>query len=149
MSILDDSGLMDDSGNLPQIYDGYEYFEVVVEEVIFIRNVVMWNSGNLTGNNLTSVRIALDDGCNPMESGNLGEPIVNKDSDHYKLERHQINNVALTDGGQISASCTVDYIHYPCGKKKQTGMENGIDCTPEYKYYSQLFNFVIPTNEEE
>ena len=61
--ILDDSGMMDDSGNVPQIYDGYEYFQVVVEDAIFIRYVVMWNSGNLTGNNIASVKmICSDDG---------------------------------------------------------------------------------------
>jgi len=109
----------------------------------------MWNSGNLTGNNLASVRILLDDGCNPMESGNLGDPIVNNDTEHYKLERYQINNIGVSDGGQISGSCTVEYTKYPCGKKKTEGEENGIKCTPEYKYYSQLLNIVIPTNGDE
>lgn len=148
--ILDESGMMDDSGNVPQIYDGYEYFQVVVEDAIFIRYVVMWNSGNLTGNNIASVKISLDDGCNPMESGNLGEPIVNADPDHYDLIHHQINNIAIIGGGaQITGSCTVEYIYYPCGKMQQSGSMCGRDCTPKDKFYSQLLNIVIPTNEEE
>ena len=38
---------------------------------------------------------------------------------------------------------------YPCGKQKITGEENGINCTPEYKYHSQMFNVVVPRNDQD
>ena len=146
--MLDDSGLMDDSGYVPQIMADYEYVELAIENTIFIRWVVMWSSGDLTGNNLITIRMDIDDGCNPMASGDLGDPIVNGDPKHYELVRYQVNSVGLSAQGQISGSCSAEYIHYPCGKEITEGEENGVDCTPEYRYTSKMFDIVIPTNEE-
>ena len=151
---LDESGILDDSGQIesgyiPQITAGYEYFEMNIKNAIFIRYVIMWSDGDLTGTHLVNVRIALDDGCNPMASGDLGDPIVNAGPEHYELIRQQVNSIGIIDGGQITGSCSAEYKYYPCGKQKITGEENGINCTPEYKYHSQMFNVVVPRNDQD
>lgn len=147
--LLDESGLMDESGNVSQISEGYEYVYLTIENAIFIRWVLIWSSGNLTGHSLISYKIEIDDGGNPLESGYLGDPLLNTDPEHYELDRYQVNSVGVTDGGQITGSCSADYTYYPCGRYKVEGMQNGINCTPEHKHASISFNFTIPTNEEE
>lgn len=138
---IDESGLIDNSGYIYDVQTGYEYDNAIVD-AISVRYVIIWQRYR---NNATA-SIALDDGTNnPYASGDLGEPITNTDTDRYEFIRQQINTVGITGTGSFSASWTIEYLYFPCGRDCTIGEE----CEPERRYASGIIQLNIPPYQEE
>lgn len=139
--VIDESGIIDISGLVYDVQTGYDYTYATVES-ISVRYVIIWHRSRTDFN----ATISLDDGTtNPYASGYIGDPITNTDTDHNEFVKQRIQTAGTSGTGTFTASWTIEYIHYPCGRDCTIGP----DCTPKYRYASGIITFEVPPYVEE
>lgn len=102
--MLNDSGIIDESGFIGQIFRGLGYC-IVGANAIQVRYVCVW----IRSQESYGGEISLDDGSNPDASGYIDDPITNNDPDLYQYVSQNISGIGIDGRGSITASWSIQY----------------------------------------
>lgn len=115
--LWNDSGILDESGNLYDVEGGYDYYVVEHPNTVpwfLVRFIIVWSSGNLKQSPAVQVSCGWDDGTipNPFASGDAPDPVTYINTRNYEVTNVRVTSLGIShleDGIHVNVTYVIYY----------------------------------------